>query len=55
MFWLSVLKGFVTHFGDSLKHGLALKFEAVGDVNDAVQNGICEGGLADDVMPALAG
>jgi hypothetical protein len=50
VFWLSVLRGFVTHFGDGLKHELALKFEAVGDVNDAVQNDICEGRLPDDVM-----
>ena len=50
MFWLSVLSGFVTHFGDGLAHGLALEFEAVGVMNDAVQDGIREGWFADDVV-----
>ena len=46
---------FVTHFGDGLAHGLPLEFEAVGVVNDAVQDGICEGGFADDIVPGFDG
>lgn len=55
MFWLSVLKVFVIHFGDGFAHGLPLKFETVGVVNDAIQDGICEGWFTDNIMPGFDG
>jgi hypothetical protein len=38
VFWLSVLRGFVTHFGDGFAQGLTLEFETVGVVNDAIED-----------------
>ena len=55
MFWVSLLTGFVTHFGDGFAHGLTLEFETVGVVNDTIEDGIGEYGFADDVMPCFDG
>ena len=55
MFRVSGLRHFVIHFGDGFPHGRALQLEAVGVVDDAIQDGVGEGGLADPVMPRLDG
>ena len=50
---LSGLRHFVICFGCGFAHGLSVEFEAVSVVNDAIEDRICEGRLADDVMPSL--
>jgi len=37
--------------GSAFSHRIAIEFELVGTVNKAVQNGISDGGITDDVMP----
>ena len=44
---------FVIHFGERFAHGRALKLEAVGVVTDAVEDGVGERRLANDVMRGL--
>ena len=39
--------------GLELAHGLALEFEVVGVVDDSVEDGIGEGGIADDLVPLV--
>lgn len=55
MFRLSGLRRFVIHFDDGFAHGGALEFEAVSVVDDAVEDGVRERRLADDVVPGLDG
>ena len=55
MFRVSGLRHFVIHFGDGFAHGRALEFEAVSVVDDAVEDGVREGGFADDVVPGFDG
>lgn len=54
-FPLSGLRVFVIHFGDGFSHGRPLEFEAVGVMDDAIEDSIGEGRLTDDVMPSLDG
>ena len=49
------MRRFVIHFGDGFAHGLPLEFEAVGVMDAAIEDGICEGRVADDVIPSLDG
>ena len=37
--------------GLMLAQGLAVEFEAIGVVHDAIEDGIGEGGLIDDLVP----
>lgn len=53
--WLSVFGAFVTCFDLSFSHALAVELNAVGVVNEAVENSICESGLTDHVMPCVDG
>jgi len=55
VFHLSDMGRFAIHFGDRLAHGRAFEFEAVGIVDDSIQNGVGKRRLADDVMPGLDG
>lgn len=55
MFRVSGLRHFVIQFGDGFAQGRPLEFEAVGIVNDAIEDGVGEGGFTDDVMPSLDG
>ena len=41
------MRRFVIHFGDGFAHGLPLEFEAVGVMDDAIEDGICEGRVAE--------
>jgi cytochrome c-type biogenesis protein len=55
VFRVSGLKHFVIQFGDGFAQGRPLEFEAVGIVNDAIEDSVGEGGFTDDVMPSLDG
>jgi DNA replication protein DnaC len=44
----------VIHFGDGFSHGLPLQLDAICVVNDAIQNGVGERRLPDDVVPRFA-
>ena len=52
---LSVLAVFVTYFDFGFPHGLSIKVCAVCVVDEAVENGVCEGGFADHVVPCVDG
>lgn len=54
-FEVSGLGPFVIPFGDGFAHGLPFEFHAVGIVDDAVEDGIREGRLADNIVPCLDG
>ena len=53
MFSVSVDGRFVNGVGSGLSHGLAVGIEATGVVNNPVQDGICEGRLADHIVPRV--
>jgi len=46
MFSVSVDGRFVNGLGFGLSHGLAVEIEAIGVVNNPVQDGVCEGRFA---------
>lgn len=50
-FSISAFAVFVTSFGFGLSQRLTAEFQSIGIVHDAVEDGVCEGGFADDVMP----
>lgn len=52
-FWRSRFRLLVS--GLELAHGLALEFEAVCVMDQAIQNGVGEGWIADDLMPLIEG
>ena len=55
MIWLSGLGAFVTCSEFGFPHALAVEFDAVGIVDEAVEDGISEGGFPDHVMPGVDG
>ena len=52
-FWVSSLGVFVTCFEFGFPHALAVEFDAVGIMHEAVEDGVGEGGFADHVMPCV--
>ena len=55
MFSVSVSGRFVNGVGSGFSHGLAVEIEAIGIVNNPVQDGVCEGRFADHVVPRVDG
>jgi hypothetical protein len=45
----------VTYFDFGFAHGLTVEFDAVGVVYETVENGVCEGGFSDHIMPRVNG
>ena len=50
-FSISPLAVFVTGFGHGLSQRLAAEFQSIGVVHNAVEDGVGEGGFADDIVP----
>lgn len=55
LFFYSVFVAFVKGFDFCFPHGLSIEFEAIGVVNDAVEDGVGEGWFTDDFMPDIDG
>ncbi len=36
-----------------LAHGVAVQIDAIGGMYDTIEDGICDGRIADDLMPAI--
>ena len=47
--------GAIDRIVDTIAQGFATELDAVGVVNDAVEDGVGEGGIADDVVPLRDG
>jgi hypothetical protein len=45
----------VLKFGCGLAEAFALEPEPLGVVHEAIEDGVCEGGVADDIVPVLDG
>ena len=41
-------------FGGQFSHAVSLQDEAMGIVDEPIQDGICDGGIADQFVPALS-